>query len=349
MTAPVEPEALLSLVESVGAPILAVDRTLSPAFLNDAAESWLGRSRARVAGRPLSALDPAGPALAALAAAAIQSSEVRTALVDHAGVVQASPWWAGGKLVGAVLVVQATAATDRPGPPTDLAALAAGLAHEVRNPLAAVRGATELLTQHLAPDGAAAEYLALILRETKRVDALVGKMLDLSRPPNLRKNRVSPAEILHDLALEAHAFAKARGQEVEVVERYDPAAPRLDADRARLFEALANLVKNAVEAVPAPGGRIELTAFVEAALRRRDAGGRAHSLFRFAVRDNGPGLGSGRDRLFTPFFTTKANGTGLGLVLARRTVEAHGGMLSLKDLAPGLEAQVLLPLGISDA
>ncbi len=261
----------------------------------------------------------------------------------------ASPWWSGGEAAGAVLVAHGPRALDPSRRPTDMATLAAGLAHEVRNPLAALRGAAELLAsdlkQHLAPEP---EYVALILRETKRVDALVGKMLDLARPPKLVRARVSPAELLHDLALQAKALAGARGGVVEVAEQYDPAVPPIAVDRAQLFGALVNLVKNAVEAVGPAGGRIELLAFVEGELRRREADGRARPLVRLAIRDNGPGIGASREQLFTPFFTTKVSGTGLGLLLARQAVEAHGGMLALKDLGHGTEAQVLLPLEVAD-
>lgn len=331
---------------------MAVGRDLCIVAVNDAAETFLGRSRTRLAGWPLRQVGPDGPALAALAERALADSASVTAPLLHAGTVQASPWWSGGELVGAVLLAHGPRPVGPAGAPTDLAALAAGLAHEVRNPLAALRGAAELLASDLsAGTGASPEYVSLILREVQRVDALVSRMLDLSRPPSLAKAPVKAAELLHDLAVQARALATARGAAVEVEERYDPAVPPLFADRARLFEALVNLAKNAVEAVPARGGRVVLEAFVDPQLRRRGPDGRVRPLARLVIRDNGPGIGATRDQLFTPFFTTKAGGTGLGLLLARQAAEAHGGMLVLKDLGaagPGTEAQVLLPLGDLD-
>lgn len=359
---PALPAALDELLDSLDAAVLAVDPGLHVQHANDPAEQLLGRSRERLAGRLLAEAGPLGAGLAGLAEKAIAASvSVRDTLRARSGpiAVRATPWWSGGRLAGAVLLVEGPAALEPRGAP-DVAALAAGLAHEVKNPLAALRGAAELLAAEIG----AHELLDLIVREAKRVDALVERMLDLSRPLPLERSRFRPADLVHELALQARALAQARGVTPEIEERYDPALPELHADRRALFEALVNLVKNAVEAVPAEGGRVQVEAAAVTDLRRRDPGGRGVPLVRLTVRDNGPGLGPHRDRLFTPFFTTKQSGTGLGLALARRVVEAHGGVLTLTDVVPtavepdeegappplppppttGAEAQVLLPL-----
>lgn len=347
---------MAGLLDSLDAPVLAISTSLTIAHVNDAAEAWLGRSRQRLAGRSLHSLEPHGAALAAVAAGVLASPGTATAeLGEEAAIrsVNASAWWVGGRLAGVVLLISTPRAVPAGDARADLETLASGLAHEVRNPLAAIRGAGELLAGELA--GAPADvrdYVTLILRETRRVDSLFARMLDLGRPPVLARGAVRVGELIHDLALQALALAKARHSRVEVEERFDPALPIVFLDRERIFEALVNLAKNAVEAAPAGSGHLVLEARIEADLRRRDASGRATPLLRLSVRDDGPGLHGVQARVFTPFFTTKAGGTGLGLLLARRAIEAHGGVLLLRDVPPssegepgrGAEAVVLLPL-----
>lgn len=349
------PPDIVDLVDSIDAGVIGVTTALVVAHVNDAAETMLERSRSRLVGRPLADTDPG---LALLAGRVIAGgTAVHEEVATHAGrrLVVASPWWSGGAVRGAVLLVGATRALDATEARDDVAVLAAGLAHEIRNPLAALRGAAELLSQELEGGAAASpEYPALILREAARVDALVARMLDLARPPTFAPVPIPVAELVHELALSARALAGVRRVAVVVEERYDPALPPLRADRARLYEALLNLVKNAVEALPASGGSVLVAAQMESELRRRHAGGRSMSLLRLTVRDDGPGLGGQEPRLFTPFFTTKAGGTGLGLPLARQTIEAHGGVLTVRELTPrddapgrpGTEAIVLLPLEV---
>lgn len=342
-----EPSARLAgLLDSLGLPIVAIDRAGVVVRVNDAAEAWLGRSRARLEGRPLAAVEPVGPALAEQARITLDQAIGKRVSVGFPGGrvdVSLEPWWVGAQLEGALVTVHRVAAEAAPVAGGDVAALAAGLAHEIRNPLAAMRGAAELLRGVVAGEEPR-EYVELVLRETARVDGLVARMMDLARPPSLLRAPVRVGELLHELALEARALARARDVPCRVDEEYDPALPPLPVDRARLFEALVNLVKNAVEALPAQGGRVRLGARLDPSRHRRGPDGRPVALVQLLVRDDGAGLGAARERLFTPFFTTKPAGTGLGLVLVRKTVEAHGGRLTLRDAEPGTEVEVLLPL-----
>lgn len=341
----VSPETLQEVFDSLDSALIAVDEEGCVRLANDAAEMLLGRSRSRLTGAPLSQSGEEGSLLATTTQRVLSSGRSLRDTLLHKGnalPLRATPWWTDDRITGVVLLIDARS-TLAPREEPDVAALAAGLAHEVRNPLAAMRGAAELL----AAESGGNEFLDLIVREAVRVDALVERMLSLSRPLDLEWSPVEVSELLHELALQARALARARGIDPTVEECYDPALPPLIADRQRLFEALGNLVKNAVEALPGEGGEVVLEAAMVADLRRRDTTGRAVPLVRFSVRDNGPGLRTARDRLFTPFFTTKPTGSGLGLSLARRTIDAHGGVLTLMEPAPprtGVEAQVLLPL-----
>jgi two-component system nitrogen regulation sensor histidine kinase GlnL len=342
------------VLESLGSPVVGVDLDGRVQFVNDAAESWLGRSRQRLVGVPVESLSPNAGALRAVVEKVRESGMALHASVPHDAAeltVSASPWWQEDRPSGVILLLDAPRVVTPEQGKADIAALAAGLAHEVRNPLAALRGATELLSAELSGDVRAdvKEYLELILRETARVDMLVARLLTVGRPLVLQRGDVRGDELIHDLALQAKALAKSRGIPITVEEEYDPGLPQLHADRERLFEALVNLVKNAVEALPEAGGKVRLRAGIDAKRRRTSSGMRSLLLIRIA--DTGPGLGTARDRLFTPFFTTKASGTGLGLLLARRVIEAHGGVLTMRDRPPpetGTEVHVLLPLEKDD-
>ncbi len=313
--------------------------------VNDAAERRWGRSRRRVCGHPLVELGLEGDALAPLCRRVLESGAPAMTRTEW-GELRASPWWQGGECVGVVVLGPLVPDGAQSGWGADLATLAAGLAHEVKNPLAALRGAAELLSAELsAGQPGSPEYVALMMREVGRIDALLTRLLLLGRPTSPHPEPLAPAQLLHELALQARALAADRGVPAAVEELYDPALPELVVDAPLLVQALLNLVKNAVEALPPAGGKLTLEAFVEGTLRLKAQDGRSRALVRLSVRDNGPGLGPNVDRLFTPFFTTKASGTGLGLLLARRAVEAHGGRLSLHDAPPGgTEARILLPL-----
>lgn len=344
-------EALAGLVDSLDTALVALDSAGCVRRVNDAAERLLSRSRARLVGQPLMACGAAGEALSAALRVNGEATGHRERVACGAQTwdVEASPWWVGGDRAGTVLAVRA-ASSDRQGE-SSIALMAAGLAHEVRNPLAAVRGAAELLGREPGISTNAREYLDLIVKQADRMDALTKRLLDLARPPQLVRVPVPASELVHELALEARALAAQLGANVQVEEAFDPALPPLFLDRARVTDALVNLVKNAVEASP-PEGLVRIEARMD--LGRRRQGARDVRLVRIVVRDEGPGIEPVRERLFTPFATTKPAGTGLGLLLARREVEAHGGWLSLEQReAPtgavaGTDAVVLLPIGAVD-
>ena len=215
--------------------------------------------------------------------------------------------------------------------------LASSVAHEIKNPLAAVRGYAELLAGqagHVAPEHRARfeKAVRIIREESDRMDARVAELLSLGR------TRGAPREAsrldVSRIALEAVAVAEGAPGFPRVVPRLDPALRALG-DEDALRGVLLNLLKNAAEAMEAArGGRIEVEA--------RGEGERVV----VEVRDEGKGLdGVDREQLFRPFFTTKEGGTGLGLVIARSAMEAAGGTLALRprEDRQGAVARVELP------
>ncbi len=192
--------------------------------------------------------------------------------------------------------------------------LAAGLAHEVRNPVAAIRGAAQALGGD-ATDAQRDEMREVIEEETERLGRFVGEFLDYARPASPRREPVDPAAVF-TRALRCQQLA---GRRIEArIELVQPTA-FVAADPDQLQRAFDNLLQNAWEA-GGPGVRVRL------GIHGLDDG-------RVAVRfeDNGPGIPADQvPRLFQPFYTTKEGGTGLGLALIHRIVEAHGGEIRVE-------------------
>ena len=184
--------------------------------------------------------------------------------------------------------------------------LAAGVAHEINNPLGVMLGYTRLLRKKA--EGTVAEELAIIEQETLRCQEIVEGLLDLSRPMNAPMENVDLRELCDDVVFRLSDSRQLGGVEVHVEGQ---ASVRGQAQKLR--QVVFNLIKNAVEAAGA-GGRVQVHV------------GAGSAGVEVAVADTGPGiLESARGKLFEPFFTTKAAGTGLGLAVSRAIARAHGG------------------------
>lgn len=194
--------------------------------------------------------------------------------------------------------------------------LAAGVAHEINNPLAVILGYARLLRRKA--DRTAAEDLAVIEDETLRAKLIVDGLLDLSRPLSAEPERVDLRVLCED--------AIARLRETTVLDEVDVSVEgraEVEGHPQKLRQVVVNLVKNAAEA-SGPGGRVEV--------RMDGSNGEA----RVAVRDSGPGLSAeARAKLFEPFFTTKDAGTGLGLAVSQGIAHAHGGEIQGESLPDG--------------
>jgi two-component system, NtrC family, nitrogen regulation sensor histidine kinase GlnL len=334
-------------VDSLADAIVVLGADGGVVHVNPAAEELFGRSRERAVGLPVRAL-PGGSQLAILAERArvaeeSASSDFPSPLDPAVSVrAEAGPLLDGPTCVGTVLALHVPRSTERT---LDFEALAAGLAHEIKNPLAGLQGAAELLAREA--EGRARDYAQVIAREAKRVDGLVRELLDLARPAALVAAPFNVHGVVGDVILLARGMPG--GDRVSLVERYDPSLPLVVGDREKLTQVMLNLARNAVEAVQGvekPEVAFETSV---ASVRLRSAGGRTRPLARVSVVDNGPGIAEPMlPRLFTPFATSKAHGTGLGLAISRRIVEAHGGRIEVKNRAgTGAEASVFLPLEVA--
>ena len=220
-------------------------------------------------------------------------------------------------------------------------ALAAGLAHEVRNPLNGIGMAAQrierltggLTGQGTESGGKTRELAALIRQEVARLEETLQGFLDLARPAAGPHGPLDLAEVSRDSLGLLELEAAARGARIEL--RAEPAPVTGDAEALR--GAVDNLLRNAVQASPA-GGRIEVTV---SAGRGADGGRTA----RVTVRDHGPGIDPDLlTRVFDPFVTTRARGTGLGLAMVRRVASEHGGRSWLRNHpGGGVEAGIEIP------
>jgi PAS domain S-box-containing protein len=216
-----------------------------------------------------------------------------------------------------------------------LGQMALALAHEIRNPLGAIRGVAQLLGDELGGASPFREHVRVVLAEIDRVNRVMEALLDLGRPLTLTFGFVNLHELLDRVTLLAEPAARAH--EVQLVRRYDPSLPPLWADADRLVQVFQNLVQNGIEAMPG-GGRLTLTTRLSLDTvfgGRVDLGAGPRPLVEVQIMDDGEGIPAELlDRVFDPFVTTKPRGLGLGLALAHRIVEEHRGALRVTS-APG--------------
>ncbi len=212
-----------------------------------------------------------------------------------------------------------------------LGQLSAGLAHEIRNPLASISGAAGILRRNPASEAKRQECVDIIEREGRRLNRLLTNFLEFARPRAPNYQMVDAAGVLDSVvALSAHAVGK---KSITFRKEIAEGLPPVECDPEQLEQVLLNLTLNAIQATEERG---------EILLSARVADGR----MRIEVRDQGSGVHPDHvDRLFDPFFTTKESGTGLGLPVAYQIVRQFGGMLSAaKNAGRGMTFSVTLPL-----
>jgi two-component system sensor histidine kinase HydH len=204
-----------------------------------------------------------------------------------------------------------------------LGEMSAVLAHEIRNPLASLKGHAQLLAEKVA-DPALSARVERVVQEAIRLESLTNDLLDFARPGGIEVVAARPADVL------VSAVAATTPDRIEMSIAGAPTSWPIDP--GRIQQLLINLIDNALAVTPSP-------LKVEARVCREG------EALLYAVRDHGPGVAGGeRSRIFEPFHTTKLRGTGLGLAVAKRIADLHGGRIDIADPpGGGAEFQVLLP------
>ena len=223
-----------------------------------------------------------------------------------------------------------------------IAELSASLAHEIKNPLASIRSAVEQLSR--SPfSGADERTLAhLVMRESDRLSRLLSEFLDFAR---VRVARLEPLD-LATLVTGTVRLALShpdREQGVAIVAHVEPGQFVIEADDDLLHRAVFNLLLNAIQASP-PNGEVRLDIAAPTPEQIGSGSGFPHGAVAISVSDSGSGISPGiRDRLFDPFFTTKPGGSGLGLAVVHRAIDAHRGLVLLDSGPTGTRFTIILP------
>ncbi len=228
------------------------------------------------------------------------------------------------------------------GAARSVTAMAAMLAHEVKNPLSGIRGAAQLLEQNANPDDAS--LTKLIREETDRICDLVDRMEVFSEAAPLQRDPVNIHQVLDRvLQLAKNGF----GRHLRYVTNFDPSLPAVLGHRDQLVQVFLNLIKNAAEATPRKGGEITLETAYQHGVRFALPGSssRTHLPLRISIKDNGDGIPDEIiSCLFDPFVTTKPQGTGLGLALVAKIIGDHGGVIECDSQPKRTEFRVMLPM-----
>ncbi len=322
------------------------------AEINDAAEGFCMASRKQMQGRMLEHF--AGEASAVVDAVKQAQGGMRSVVLHDVKVgwggqargvanVQATRLGAGEVL----LMLHPRSIADRMDrslshrhAARSVAGMAAMLAHEIRNPLAGISGAAQLLSSGLGAEDR--ELTEVIEDEAKRIGELVNRVEAFGE---MGPAAVAPVNI-HDIIDRAkRAAAAGFASQMRFKEVFDPSIPPTVGSADQLMQVLVNLLKNASEAAPA-GGVITLKTAYRPGVKLSLPGKRSQSLpIEILVRDNGSGIApSILDDVFEPFVSTKANGTGLGLSLVSKIMADHGGVVDCKSDANGTEFRLLLPV-----
>jgi len=384
------------ILSSLEEGVFVLDREYRLAFMNPAAEQLTGLSSTHVRQRSFTDVFVSNPWIIALIKRMLTSDHSPTAGEGnlHNRFLRATPirltcspiLTSEGVFLGLVAVLhnlshqkelaQEEQQTTRLA---QLSVIAAGLAHEIRNPLAGIRGATQLLQGRIKDDTSAFEYTTVMLREIDRLSSLLEQLLQLSPHARFAPQPMNVHKVLTDvLLLERESIPKS----IKVGTQFDPSLPDVEGDETQLAQVFRNIIKNGVQAlqgirggiitvttriatdfhimrsvaVPIPGLNLPLSAPEERPRRPRKPtppnGTVSQPSVRMArflsvdISDNGVGIAPEHlGQLFTPFFTTKSRGTGLGLAISQRIVVQHGGLIRVESEAGrGTTFHIYLPV-----
>jgi len=357
----VEPGFYARILENVGEAVIALDRNRAVTLFNPAAQSFTRLSEKQCIGRAISEIFTEQPKLLHLIETVMEGER---SITDHENIslqrpmaaplpvsVSVSPIFSSdGEKEGAVLIisdlsrVRELEETVRQGDRLSmLGTLAAGLAHEIKNPLGGIRGAAQLLSMELSKDNPLQEYTEIMIKETERVNRIIEELMNLARPPAIVVTDVNLGKILNDIVLLQKEVKGNRGLTFNL--RLDPSIPPIQGNEDRLIQLFLNLIMNATEAVDR-NGQVDIVTRISSEYHLTKKGKRPSPLVVVEIRDDGNGIPPEElDRIFTPFYTTKTKGTGLGLATCQKIVRDHEGFLKLESTpGKGTVFSVSLPL-----
>jgi two-component system sensor histidine kinase PilS (NtrC family) len=221
----------------------------------------------------------------------------------------------------------------------NLGEMSAGMAHEIRNPLGALAGAMQMLRQDVGSDETSQHLMDIAIREAKRLDNIITEFLQYARPPALNLSEHDLNKVLADTLDLIHHEARSR-KAITILPRVAPGKLTAQVDQDQLKQVFWNLATNAFDAMSGGG-----TLTIATGRRRVEVGGRRTDVIEIAFQDKGEGIPKQNfDKIFLPFFTTKKEGSGLGLAQVHRIVDLHGGWIKVEsEVGSGARFVVCLP------
>ncbi len=346
----------VSILEGMSGGVIAFDRDGRVAAVNPSAERMFGRGSKELVGRSLAALSrdiAQSPKLEQVILDGLQrdvryaSEEIslRTGIGQSIaiGLTTSLLKAPSGKTAGVIAsIIDLTGVKkmhedmQKRHRMASLGRLAAGVAHEVRNPLGAIKGMAQLIQESLAEDDSRRKYAAVIEQETNRLNRVVENLLGLSHSPHL------PQQCdLWELLMQARELASSGlgGKKIDMLDERGTGVPRISGESERLKQAFINLFLNALEAVPEGGRmRVKTSFFPET------------NMAGVEIANTGPQIAADvLEHLFEPFFTTKESGSGLGLAIVHQIISDHGGTVSAGAAGEETVFRILLPAGTVDA
>ena len=346
------------LLNTITAALIAVDGDNKVVYANTAAEQFFKSSAEYMANKNLRQFLPEDSPVFGL----IEQVRNQRSVVSEYGITLETP------RIGTNFVnIQATPIIEQPGfvaltlqqrsiadkidrqlthrgAARSVTAMAAMLAHEVKNPLSGIRGAAQLLEQNATEDDQ--PLTQLIRDEADRICDLVDRMGVFSDTGPLKREAVN----IHQVLDRVHKLAKnGFGSHLSFVNAFDPSLPPVYGNRDQLVQIFLNLVKNAAEAAPKTNGQITLQTTYQQGVRFAvpNVNKRVHLPLQISVIDNGPGIPDDiKPYLFDPFVTSKPQGSGLGLALVAKITGDHGGVIECESKSNKTTFRVMLPMYI---
>ncbi len=336
-----------SLANSIEETIIAVDRNNKIIFVNRSGEELIRAHSKGVIGIDLASVFNKAPTMLPLVKKAVRELRPISGYNTFINIQEEtrfdftiSPLIENDEVEGAVLVLRKT--HDLPGRIDDqfdsLMYLLSSVAHEIKNPLAGIRGGAQLLRGKA--DRTDSRHLDVIIRETERLDKVVKSYLFTGRKPVF--NEINIHELIEEALNVLEPELKVL--KTSLVRSYDPSLPPIKGDEGKLLQALINIIKNAMEAMK-KGGTLEIRTkpAYEYMVEKEKKVKRRFVLASF--RDNGAGIAEGDlGKVFMPFFTRKKSGSGLGLAISSKIIRDHSGLIKIRSSKKrGTSVDIYLP------
>ncbi len=346
------------IVENLAEGVIGVDLDLNVRVFNQAAEKISHISRSLVIGKPVKEVFKRNVRITEMLEGTLRQgrlfAEYEEKLVTRfygtlpVGVTTSQIFDIHGNVNGAVALIKdlsgiksIEAGSLRKERLAYIGTFAASLAHEIKNPLSGIRGAAQLLSKKMKEDGRS-DYINVIMKEADRLNLIVNEMLDFARPAKLNRKELNIHRVVDAVIL----LLQEGAGPAAFVKIYDPSLPCVSGDEGQLTQVFLNLMKNAQEAIEKGGSIRIMTRMMTDFHIIEEGAGAGGKMVAVEIKDNGCGIKPDDiEKIFTPFFTTKAGGSGLGMAISLKIIKEHGGLLKI-DSTPGIgtTVSVFLPV-----